>query len=157
MTLFRHLCTANFKLIYNPSCASPALHCKSNSYTWQLVMGKALLEHSSISPVATLISKSRTTSRNVESLNAPRKRYFWLAGQILPPWVPVTLLQLLGGFPVPTGSSSGNSIWPLFSLDRPLLVLRYRKFGAGQGLGRVLALFQDCKFNANAKAQQWGQ
>src|ERR1039458_9324906 len=30
-------------------------------------------------PVATLISKSATTRRNVESLNAPRKTRFWLA------------------------------------------------------------------------------
>src|ERR1039458_4549217 len=99
-------------------------------------------------PVASSISKATATSRNVESLNAHCKPSFWLAGPIPPPWVPVTLLQLLVGFPVPTGSSSGNSIWTLFSLERPLLVPRYCKFGVGQGLGRVLALFQDCKFSA---------
>ena len=108
-------------------------------------------------PVVISISKASTTSRNVESLNDPRKRYFWLAGQFQPPWVPGALLQLLLGLPDTTGSSSGKSGWALFSLGRPLLVLRYRKFGAGQGLGRVLALFQNCKFNAQLKAQQWGQ
>jgi hypothetical protein len=51
-TFFCHLCNANFKFIYSPSSVSPELRCQSNSYTWQLVMGKALLEHSSIYPVA---------------------------------------------------------------------------------------------------------
>src|ERR1017187_6776113 len=64
-------------------------------------------------PTANSIPKANATSRNVESLNAPRKPYFWLAGSILPPWVPATLLQLLVGFPVPDGSSPGNSTWSL--------------------------------------------
>src|ERR1039457_4517890 len=76
-----------------------------------------LLKHSSILPAAISISKSATTSRNVESLNAPRKSHFWLAGPILPPWVPVGLLQLLLGFPVPAGSSSWNPVLPFFSSE----------------------------------------
>ena len=77
----------------------------------------AVLEHSSIFPVAILTSKANATSRNVESLNTPRKPSFWLAGAIPPPWVPVTLLQLLVGSPVPTGNSSGNPVLPFFSSE----------------------------------------
>src|ERR1017187_6906384 len=98
-------------------------------------------------PVAISISKANATSRNVESLNAPRKPSFWLTGSIRPPWVPVGLLQLLLGFPVPAGSCSGNSVLPFFSSE-PYFSFSYCKFGAGRGLGRVLALFQDCNFNA---------
>jgi hypothetical protein len=52
-----------------------------------------------------------TTANSIPK--APRKPYFWLAGSILPPWVPATLLQLLVGFPVPSGNSSGNPTWSL--------------------------------------------
>ena len=69
-------------------------------------------------PVPISISKASTTCRNVESVNAPCKPHFWLAGSFLPPWVPGTLLQLLVGFPVPSGNSSGSPVLPLF-LFRP--------------------------------------
>src|ERR1035441_1370892 len=99
--------------------------------------------------VAISISKTSTTCGNVESLNAPRKPHFWLAGPILPLGYLSPSCNCLWAFLCPLGavwesSSPGFSPWGAqFSFSAT----------ANLGSGRTQQSsrpVQGCNFNAGA-------
>jgi hypothetical protein len=82
----------------------------------ELVAASRRCGNSGCFSVAIPKSKAHANLIKIEFREISCKPSFWLAGQFRPPWVPVAPLQLLVDFPVPTGSSSGDSVLLFFLL-----------------------------------------